>query len=315
MSTGTPRRRKSAPAPAVPPEPRTVLITGAARGIGRACAAHLAEEGWRVYAGARRPADLEALARRYPDRVIPVLLDVTDPAHLAALPDVLPERLDALVNNAGIVADGPVEAVTPEAMRQVFEVNVIGATRTTQVVLDHLRRSAGRVVFVSSMSGRVNTPWTGLYGASKFALEGVADALRVELRPWRVPVVLVEPGPTTTDMWTGAGEMVDDTVRSMPVALRDLYAGHIAGIRRSMALMQRYTAPVSAVVDTVERALVARRPRARYPVGLSNRVLLAVTALSSTALSDRVLAIFAGQPRPARSRRGRGPIGAPGSGN
>ncbi|MFE6820591.1 SDR family oxidoreductase [Streptomyces sp. NPDC057675] len=315
MSTGTPRRRKAAPSPASPPGPRTVLITGAARGIGRACAAHLAEEGWRVYAGARRPADLEDLTRLYPDRIVPVLLDVTRSAHLDALTDVLPERLDALVNNAGIVADGPVEAVTPEAIRQVFEVNVIGATRTTQVVLDRLRRSGGRVVFVSSVSGRVNTPWTGVYGASKFALEGIADALRVELRPWRVPVVLVEPGPTTTDMWRGAGAMVDDTVHSMAPHLRELYEGHIAGIRRSVTTMQRYTAPVSAVVSTVERALVARRPKARYPVGLSNRALLAATALSSTALRDRFLAAFAGQPRSARGRSVGGPAGASGSGS
>jgi NAD(P)-dependent dehydrogenase (short-subunit alcohol dehydrogenase family) len=142
-----------------------VLITGASRGIGRATALRLAAGGWQVLAGVRRAEDGEALADAS-GGITPVLLDVTDPEQVASLEDALPDRLDAVVNNAGAVLPGPVEALDTDELRRQLDVNVVAQIAVTQAVLPRLRTSRGRVVFISSLNGRVSTPMTGAYNAS-----------------------------------------------------------------------------------------------------------------------------------------------------
>src|SRR6202023_3014497 len=181
----------------------SVLVTGAGRGIGKSIVEHLAARGWDVIAGVRSERDAAVVTALDPQRISSVILDVTDAGHIAALNGSLPERLDAIVNNAGVVVTGPMETVTPDEWRKQLEINVIGQLAVTQAVLPRLRKSRGRVVFISSVSGRIATPWTGPYNASKFALEGMADALRIELRPWKVKVILGEPAATATHMWQG----------------------------------------------------------------------------------------------------------------
>ncbi|MCH9734695.1 MAG: SDR family NAD(P)-dependent oxidoreductase, partial [Actinomycetia bacterium] len=160
-----------------------VLVTGAGRGIGYAIAEHLASRGWDVIAGVRTERDATRLTEA---GMTPVILDITNADHVAALGDSLPERLDAVVNNAGVVVGGPMEVVTPEELRRQLEINVVGQVAVTQAVLPRLRASGGRVVFMSSVNGRVSFPVFGPYCGSKFALEAVADALRMELVPWNI---------------------------------------------------------------------------------------------------------------------------------
>jgi NAD(P)-dependent dehydrogenase (short-subunit alcohol dehydrogenase family) len=275
----------------------SLLITGAARGIGRAAALRLAELGWDVHAGVRSVADGEALAAAAPSgRIVPLVLDVTDAAQLAALDAALPERLDAVVNNAGVVVSAPVEAVSLDDLRHQLEVNVIGPIAVTQAVLPRLRAARGRVVFVSSVSGRVATPLTGPYSASKFALEALADALRVELRPWGVKVSLIEPGAIDTDLWRNAMETADTTEAALSDTHRALYAGHIAGIRPTIKRTQKQAAPVGKVVAAIERALTTARPRARYVVGVDARVQLALRGALPTPALDAALAKLTGTP-------------------
>lgn len=238
-----------------------------------------------MYAGVRRHEDA-------PDseRITPVLLDVTDEQQIAALDGVLPQHLDAVVNNAGIVVDGPIEAIAPSELRRQLEVNVVGQVAVTQAILPRLRASRGRVLFVSSSSGRVVAPWLGAYSASKFALEAVADALRIELRPWGIKVILIEPGNTDTDLWREAGGQLQATAAALSDEHRELYAAHIEGMRKLTPFMQRTAAPVEHVVRTVERALTDRRPRARYPVGAPVKIQLALNAATPTRVNDAVLA-------------------------
>ena len=273
---------------------RTVLITGAGRGIGRATALHLAAEGWTVLAGLRRAQDGETLREA---GVQPLVLDVTDAGQVAALETALPERLDAVVNNAGIVVSGPVEGVPLDAWRHQLEVNLIGQVAVTQAVLGRLRASHGRVVFVSSLSGRVSTPMTGPYSASKFALEAMADALRLEVRPWGVGVVLVEPAQTDTDLWRKAEVALDADLGRLTVAQRELYARHIEGARRMIPRSQKLATPVEGVVAAIERALTARRPRARYVVGRSPQVQAVLSRLMPTPFLDAALRAASGVPR------------------
>src|SRR6476469_396764 len=167
----------------------TVLVTGAGRGIGWAITRHLSNGGWDVYATARSAADRKDLGRL--PHVHPIQLDLTDRSAIARLSEQLPPALDGVVNNAGIMVQGPVEGLSLDDLARQLEVNVTAQIGVVQAVLPHLRAARGRVVFMSSVSGLVTLPGTGAYRASKYALESLADALRVQLRPCRIPVSLI----------------------------------------------------------------------------------------------------------------------------
>ena len=272
---------------------RTALVTGAGRGIGEAITLRLARAGWTVFAGVRDHAGRERLTAA--DGVIePIQLDITDGEHIHALPDQLPDRLDALVNNAAIGVLGPVEAVSLADLRRQLDVNVVGQVAVTQAVLPLLRTARGRIVFISSTGGRMVVPLEGAYGASKFALEALADALRLELRPWHIGVSLVEPGPTDTGSWRGIQHMIDDMDERMSPAHRDLYSRHTAGLRSVVGRLQSRAIPPDAVARVVERALTARRPRARYLAGADAHAMMAMNAVLPTRVGDAVGARISG---------------------
>ncbi|HWJ83161.1 MAG TPA: SDR family oxidoreductase [Nocardioides sp.] len=272
----------------------SVLVTGASRGIGRTTASLLAASGWDVYAGVRRAADGEDL-RSVSPRITPVVLDVTDAEQVAALAEQVP-ALDALVNNAGIAVLGPLEGLPIDQLRHQLEVNVVGQVAVTQALLPRLRASRGRIVFTSSLSGRVVTPLSGAYNASKFALEAAADALRMELRPWGIRVSLVEPAQVATDMWHRADEDVDAAESSMSPDAQELYRDHFAGFRKTIPLSQKIAAPPEDVARTIERALTARRPRARYVVGLGPKAQMLMSSASPTPVQDALLRKVTGVP-------------------
>jgi NAD(P)-dependent dehydrogenase (short-subunit alcohol dehydrogenase family) len=274
----------------------SVLVTGAGRGIGKSIVEHLASSGWDVIAGVRSESDAAAVTALNPQHISSVILDVTNAGHIAELNESLPERLDAIVNNAGIVVGGPMETVTSDEWRKQFEVNVIGQLAVTQVVLPRLRKSRGRVVFISSVNGRLSMSMIGAYCASKFALEAAADALRMELRPWHIGVAIVEPAQTDTDMWRTADDMVEQTAAALTPAQRDLYARHLAGMKKMIPVSQKLAVPVRKVSAIVEEALTARRPRARYVVGAGPKLQVALMTNLPAWARDRVLRRVSGQP-------------------
>jgi NAD(P)-dependent dehydrogenase (short-subunit alcohol dehydrogenase family) len=272
----------------------TVLITGASRGIGRATALRLAAAGWDVLAGVRREQDGAALAAES-QRITPVVLDITKAEDIARVAAGI-DRLDALVNNAGFALLGPIEGVTLDALREQLEVNFFGHIAVTQALLPRLRESRGRIVFTSSLSGRIATPLTGPYNASKFALEGAADALRMELKPWGIRVALVEPAQVATDIWGNADADFDAAMAAMPQAAQELYADHAAGFRKSIPLSQKLAAPVDTVAKAIEKALTARHPRARYVVGAFPKAQAVLTGASPTPAVDAILRKMTGVP-------------------
>jgi NAD(P)-dependent dehydrogenase (short-subunit alcohol dehydrogenase family) len=274
----------------------SVLVTGAGRGIGRSIATHLASQGWDVIAGVRSKEDGAAITEADRRRISWVQLDITNTEQIDALAHSLPERLDAVVNNAGVVVHGPMEAVQLNDLRHQLEVNVIGQLAVTQAVLPRLRLAQGRIVFVSSVNGKVAFPLQGAYCASKFAIEAIADALRMELRPWKIAVAVVEPAQTDTEMWRTAETLVDETAAAMSAEHRDLYAGHLAGLKQSIPRWRFLVWPPEKVAEMVARALTAHHPRARYAVGLAARLQLAVLTRLPTAARDRALQLGARQP-------------------
>ena len=209
----------------------------------------------------------------------------------------LPERLDAIVNNAGIAVGGAMETLSPDEWRKQLEINVIGALAVTRAALPRLRKSRGRIVFISSVNGRLSMPLVGAYAASKFALEAAADALRMELNPWKIRVVVVEPAQTDTDMWRTADTMAEESGgRHVTPSTASLYAKHIAGFKKMIPVSQRIAVPTEKVSAVVEEALTARRPRARYIVGLGPKAQVALMGVMPTRLRDIALRKVSGQP-------------------
>ena len=282
---------------------RSVLISGCSSGIGRACALDLAERGWRVFATARRDADVAALR----DEGLEALpLDVDDPTQIRSTVEAVLERtdgrLDALFNNAGFGQPGAVEDLPREALRAQFETNLFGAQELTRQCLPAMRRrGAGRILFNSSVLGFAALPYRGAYVASKFAMEGLADALRMELRGSGIRVALVQPGPIISRFRDNARIRFERHIH--PEA-----SAH-AGVYRAMAA--RFHTPeqagwitleAEAVVRKVRHALEHPRPRQRYPVTLPTYLFGFLRRILPGSAMDRVLlAATADERRPPRS--------------
>jgi NAD(P)-dependent dehydrogenase (short-subunit alcohol dehydrogenase family) len=249
---------------------RTVIITGCSSGIGRATAEAFQDDGWTTYATARDAGDVEDLADAGCETMA---LDVTVADEVAAVVEHAVEatgRLDCVVNNAGYGQHGPLEDVPPELLRRQLDVNVTGPHRLAREALPHMREQGdGTVVNVSSIAGRVATPGTGAYSGSKFALEGMSDALRVELAPHGVDVVLVEPGPVDTSFRERVESELGDLDRSE--AYESVY-----GFQEGSSLFGAdgpLSVPPERVADAVLAAANAPDPEPRYPVGRGADVL------------------------------------------
>jgi NAD(P)-dependent dehydrogenase (short-subunit alcohol dehydrogenase family) len=271
----------------------TVLITGASTGIGAACALDLARRGHRVYAGVRKDADGERLAGRAgSDNLRPVIIDVTRQDTIEATAARIRSAdggLDGLVNNAGIGRGGPVEFLEVNEWREQFEVNVFGQIAVTQAMLPLLRERAGRVVFIGSIGGRVATMMTGPYNASKFAIEGLGEALRQELRPWGLSVSIVEPGAIKTEIWGKAHDVVGRLEKELPREAVELYAEQIDLARKALAMQDRQAVPAQKVADAVRHALTAGRPRPRYLVGVDAHLQAAMARWLPDRARDALL--------------------------
>lgn len=264
------------------------LVTGASSGIGAATAHRLDELGYDVYATARRTDRLATLAAAG-IRTVPA--DLTDDDALVALVDEVlaaAGRIDVLVNNAGYGSYGSVEDVPLAEARRQFEVNVFALARLTQLVLPHMRkRRSGRIVNISSMGGKFHEPLGGWYHATKFAVEGLSDSLRVEVAPFGIHVVVVQPGAIRTEWSAIAAEHVLATSGAGPYA--PAARGVAARLGTAERRRSRSTSP-EVVADAVADAVRARRPRTRYVVGYGARPTLFARWLLTDRAFDRMLA-------------------------
>jgi short-subunit dehydrogenase len=272
-------------------ENRIVAVTGASRGIGRASAGYLAQAGYRVFALARSEEDLRVLsaeAARRGQRIEPIRLDIADDeSRRCAIATIMQVTdgygLDALVNNAGFGQFGPLEEIPTEKFRQQLEVNVVGLLAMTQPFLPAMRaRQRGTVVNISSAAGRVATPFMGAYNASKFAVEGLSDALRLELSPFGVRVVLIAPGPIRSSF----GEAADALSQEDPMSP---YAPFIERWRQMRRTTDRFERSAETVGRVVVRAIAAERPRPRYTITIPARMGAVTRRLVPDVVSDWIL--------------------------
>jgi NAD(P)-dependent dehydrogenase (short-subunit alcohol dehydrogenase family) len=258
--------------------PSAVLITGASTGIGMACALELDRRKFRVFAGVRNEEAGERLRKNASTLLTPVMLDVTDSASISAAATIIKDQtgrqgLAGLVNNAGIGVSGPLELVPIEELRRQFEVNVIGHVAVTQAVLPLLRIAKGRIVNIGSVNGALTPPYLGPYSASKFAMEAITDALRIELRTWGIKVSIIEPGPIATPIWEKSFADADRLANNVPSQNMALYVADLAVVRKNIAKIANQAEPADIVVRAVVHALTASNPKTRYFLHFRTRLL------------------------------------------
>lgn len=272
---------------------RSVLVTGASTGIGRATALRLDGSGWKVFAGVRKEEDAAELRAEASERLAPVILDVTVPAQIdAAAAKVAAESeggLHGLVNNAGVAIPGPLETVPLEDFRRQLEVNLVGYVAMTQALLPQVRQAEGRIVFISSIGGRIAFPFGGPYHASKFATEAIGDVFRQELRPWGLKVSIVEPGSIDTPIWE-RGQRTAEEIEAKSPRTSLLYGAAIEKFRKVIEETAERGIPPEKVAKAISHALESNRPRSRYLVGLDAKVQAKLKPLIPTPLFDRIVA-------------------------
>lgn len=264
---------------------KTILITGASSGIGRATALRLADGGHTVFAAARRLDRLTDLARETTGTVIPVELDVRDPASVRraveAVAEVAPDGLDVLVNNAGYAYIGPAETLDTDAVRAQFETNVIGLFDVTRAFLPQMRsRRSGRIVNVSSLLGEITVPGSGIYGGTKHAIEALSDALRMELKQFGISVVVVQPSFVSTEIDVTSHVANGGSVADYTVLERELTAYLEAQTKAAVT--------PEVVAACVARASLTPRPKARYVTPRRDALTLGLLTTLPTRLTDRI---------------------------
>lgn len=269
---------------------RGVLITGCSSGIGRCLADGLRARGYRVFATARKPADVAALAAAGFES-LPLDLDSSESIHRAvnAVLKRSDNRLYALINNGGFGQPGAIEDLTRDTLRAQFETNVFGAHELIARLLPVFRaHNGGRIVQISSLLGVVCLAYRGAYSASKFALEALSDTLRLELRGTGIYVSLIEPGPIDTRFRDNSRAAYAARID----AARSAHHAPYAALERRLRGQARapFTRPATAVLAKVVRALEARRPRARYPVTLPAHLFTWLRRVLPDAALDRILA-------------------------
>ncbi len=271
---------------------RYALVTGASTGIGRDIALTLDRSGWSVFAGYRKSADADALRSAGSDRLVPLRLDVTEEADIAAAADVIgttcgPAGLSGLVNNAGIAVGKPLEALTTDELRWQFEVNVFGLHAVTRALLPAVRTATGRIVNVSSIAGRISNPITGPYAASKHAVEALTAALRQELVSEGMWVASVLPGVVATPIWDKAQAAAEST--ELPDDLEARYRPFVETMTRRIRKAPEVGVAPRVVTDAVVHALTAQRPRPHYLCGSDARTGNLLRTLLPTWAFERVI--------------------------
>ena len=273
----------------------TVVITGASSGIGEATARHLAGLGFTVRAGVRKDADAERLAG---PGIEPLIIDVTDQASIDRAAGEITGPLAGLVNNAGVAVTGPLEFLPIDELRHQLEINVIGQVAVTQAFLPRIREGMGRIVFMSSIGGKVALPLAGPYAASKFAIEAISDSLRRELRPWGIQVSAIEPGAVQTPIWEKGAEAADGLMEDMPADVMERYGEVIDTLRAEAKKFETDATDPQEVADAVAHALTADKPKTRYPVGRDAKI----RSKLARVMPDRVMDAAIGRALKQRKR-------------
>lgn len=271
-----------------------VVVTGASTGIGRETALYLDEQGYRVFPGVRKQKDADNLAKAGSDRLTPITIDVTEAASIEAAREQVEEAVGTsgivgLVNNAGVANAGPVEHLPVADFQKVIDVNLTGQYAVTQQFLPLVRRGEGTILFITSIGGRVASPFFSAYNASKFGLEGLADALRREIKPWKMNVVVIEPGSIATEIWERGTAEFDRAEAELGPEAKRLYGKQLKAMRDVMAdTAERGIEPVE-VAKVIEKAIRSDSPNSRYLIGNDAKLMYRMQRLVGDKNFDKLM--------------------------
>jgi NAD(P)-dependent dehydrogenase (short-subunit alcohol dehydrogenase family) len=287
-----------------PDDRGAVVITGTSTGIGAACVLRLVDAGFRVFAGVRHESDADGLVAQRSGKVTPLVIDITDMQLVQMAADTVATSVGdrgiaGLVNNAGIVRPGPLEFQPMADFRRQLEVNLFGHVAVTQAFLPLIRKGNGRLVNIGSIGGRLVLPLHGAYSASKFAMEAVTDAFRLELREWNILVSLVDPGGTASAIFGKTIAAIDDMHQKMSDRGISLYDEDIASVRALVEKTEKEAAPPDRVAKAVNHALTAKKPKTRYLAGKDARAVAVMAKTFPDRLKDLAVAHEAHLPSPA----------------
>jgi len=274
-----------------------VFITGASSGIGKATTLELAKRGYRVFSGVRREQDAEALVKELTGSgvIIPIIVDVTKlddikKAKMFIQQKIADEGLAAVICNAGILESAPLEIAPLESARRTFDVNYFGVITVIQEFTDLLRKLPGKLLITNSVSGFIGEPLAGHYSPSKHAIEAVAEVLRIELREWKIPVVLVEPGSHKTEM-IGAKYLQSkkDLLSEIPEEKKALYKNVLAASEKFAEKQQHHGGPPENVAKLYAKIIPLKNPKARYFIGFDGKVIYFLHKYLPTSLYEKIL--------------------------
>lgn len=298
---------------------KKVVITGASSGIGRACVERMSRVGWQVFATVRKESDRDKLRADFGSNVFPVLMDVENEASITAAAAEIGAKLagaglDGLVNVAGVGMVRPVEYASLKDLRQIFEINVFGQIAVTQAFSRLLREARGRIVNITSVGVNVAIPFGGLLNASKSAFAKLSDTQRLEMHPFGVRVIAIEPGAIATPAVEKTLGDLEKVIRNLPPEAQEQYGAMIRKMGRRGYEMEKHGSSPAVVASAVYDALSARRPRFRYRVGKHSKLLATLPKLlpesAMDALLRRMLGLSdaGGKPKPSRPERRLRPV-------
>jgi NAD(P)-dependent dehydrogenase (short-subunit alcohol dehydrogenase family) len=289
----------------MPNSTKSVVITGASSGIGRASVELMSQAGWQVFATVRKPADQDKLRSQ---NIVPVLMDVEDPASISAAGQEIESQLggrglDGLVNCAGIGVARPVEYASLDDIRQIFEINVFGQIAVTQALSRLLRQNRGRIVNVTSIGVNIAIPFGGLLNSSKSAFAMLSDSLRLELRPFGVRVIAIEPGAIATPAVEKTLGDIEKVIENMPAEAQAQYGEMLRNFGQKAYAREKSGSPPEVVARAVHHALTSTRPRIRYRVGKHAKLLATLPKVLPESLLDLLRAEMFGLKAPSSVRR------------
>jgi NAD(P)-dependent dehydrogenase (short-subunit alcohol dehydrogenase family) len=272
---------------------KAVVVTGASSGIGRACALKLDRADYQVFATVRREKDAESLRQATSEYLTPVFLDVTDEASIAAAAHIVAQAVDeaglaGLVNNAGVGMPGPIELIPANDLRRQFEINVFGLVRVTQAFLPLIRQAQGRIINIGSVGGKITSPFYGALCASKYALEAINDALRLELHLWGIHVILIAPSSISTP---AVDRLVDDSealIQQFTPEGHQRYEQIFRNFTKTIVAQEKTGSPPEVVAQTVLKALTAKTPKTRYPIGANAKTLTLMSQILPARRLDKI---------------------------
>ncbi len=289
----------------MPNSTKSVVITGASSGIGRASVELMSQAGWQVFATVRKPADQDKLRSQ---NIVPILMGVEDPLSISAAAQEIESQLDGrgldgLVNCAGIGVARPVEYASLDDIRQIFEINVFGQIAVTQALSRLLRQNRGRIVNVTSIGVNIAIPFGGLLNSSKSAFAMLSDSLRLELRPFGVRVIAIEPGAIATPAVEKTLGDIEKVIENMPAEAQAQYGEMLRNFGQKAYAREKSGSPPEVVARAVHHALTSTRPRIRYRVGKHAKLLATLPKVLPESLLDLLRAEMFGLKAPSSVRR------------